>query len=673
MTIGSRRRITREALFAVIPEYAEATSREAAERMFERDKAEIHALGLDLTTEVDPWDDAVVHYRIPRGDRSLGPLELTGQEYTVLLAASRAWDDASAGGAARRVRAKLLSMGLEPDPDLVRRTPQGSVESLPVLAPLLEAVTAGASVAFRYRAAGGQLAERRVEPWVVGVHDGHWYVLGFDLDRQARRLFRASRIESYPRRGPLREHPVPADADLASALTGADGRGGEVAGAVLRIEPYKALGLRDAAGAAPAEPEVRLERAHRGATLRAVLGSARWSELVSPQSWRAELAEICEQIVRRHEGAPDLTGLQEAPVRPRPAIRVPATSTDHLSRLLAEASYVLSRGEVSLDQMAQEFAVSRRRLIEDLQILFVCGDLGAGWEDLIDVEWEDGWVRVRNADALDTPLRLGPAEVTALLAGLAALTPAQGDEARLVASARAKLMGLLARPAHASEERATSASSVDSADPPQVERGDEGGEAQGVMGSRRERIVAGIQEALDRRAGLVLRYSPPDREGTAVRRVLPLRLETAGAHGYLRAMDESARAERTFRLDRIVELLNADAPTITAGPAAPQATGATAGDPGTQGSPSQLAHAWLRLEAPAAWIAEAFSAAEIRELPDGSGIAARLEDPVRSALIDAVLEARGCAELLEPAGLRDEIVTLAARAAARHRGSEPVG
>ena len=52
---------------------------------------------------------------------------------------------------------------------------------------------------------------------------------------------------------------------------------------------------------------------------------------------------------------------------------------------------------------------------------------------------------------------------------------------------------------------------------------------------------------------------------------------------------------------------------------------------------------------------------------------ARIERPVRSALVDAVMEAAGAAELLVPGGLRGEIAQLARDAAARHGASEPLG
>src|SRR5690606_41795950 len=110
MTIGSRRRIDRAKLFSVIPDYAEATSEQAAERMFERDKAAILELGLPLVAERDVLDENTVHYRIDASP-STAELDLTTEEYTVLLAASRAWADATAGGAARRLRAQPPSHG----------------------------------------------------------------------------------------------------------------------------------------------------------------------------------------------------------------------------------------------------------------------------------------------------------------------------------------------------------------------------------------------------------------------------------------------------------------------------------------------------------------------------------------------------------------------------------
>ena len=89
MTIGSRRRIDRAKLFSVIPDYANAVSEQAAERMFERDKAAILELGLPLSTERDVIDENTVYYRIDTAT-SGAVLDLSTEEYTVLLAARAA-------------------------------------------------------------------------------------------------------------------------------------------------------------------------------------------------------------------------------------------------------------------------------------------------------------------------------------------------------------------------------------------------------------------------------------------------------------------------------------------------------------------------------------------------------------------------------------------------------
>lgn len=672
MTIGSRRRITRETLFAVIPDYATAPSKDAAERMFERDKAEILELGLDLRTEVDSWDESVVTYRIARGDGELPALDLTAAEYTVLLAASRAWDEASAGGTARRVRAKLLSLGQEADPDLVRTTAQGRVESLPVLTPLLEAVSARRGVSFRYRAATGEARERRVEPWIVGVHGGRWYVLGYDLDRGAQRLFRASRIESFPRAGHRSTQPVPADLDLAAAVAGAEHAASERQDIVLGIAPYKALALRDAVQAPMDAERVVVPQGTQVDARRLVLGASRWVSVEAPAPWRDEIAEVLSGIAWLHASHADDELPTRGEIRARAAIRTPTSSTDHLSRLIAEASYVLSRGQVELCAMAADFGITAKRLIADLEILFVCGDLGTGWEDLIDVEWEDGWVRVRNADALQGPLRLSAPEVTTLLAGLGALAAASGEETATIRNVQAKLCGALASGAPSdpldSEDRAEDGGARESGAGMDGRRSGE---------SRTERIVGSIQHALGAQEPLALRYSPPDRAGAQLRRVRPARLETVAGRAYLIADDLALGEQRTFRIDRIVEIADlldsGESADIESAADARGAVPSAAADDTRDSDAAALEPAWLRLEPAAAWIAEAFEAAEIRDLPDGAGAVVRIDAPVHAALVDAVMEAAGAAELLMPTALRDRIVTQAREAAARHLSGEPVG
>ena len=627
MTIGSRRRIDRAKLFSVIPDYAEATSEQAAERMFERDKAAILELGLPLVSERDVLDENTVHYRIAAAP-STAVLDLTTEEYTVLLAASRAWDAATAGGAARRVRAKLLSLGHDADPDLLRRTPRGAVESLPVLSPLLDAVVTGRSVRFAYRGTHGAPTQRHVEPWVVGVHEGHWYVHGYDLGRSAPRVFRASRIESFPAEGPAAKQPRPEQIDLAAVLErvlDSDDR----ASAELRAAPFKALALRDRAAASLDAEQLRLPVLPRPAARRLVLADVRWVELVAPAPWREEIAEVLSSIATAHEGTADISALEAAATRPAPRIRLTPQSGDHLSRLISAASYVMSRGEADLAELADALAITEKQLVTDLQVLFVCGDMGAGWEDLIEAEWEHGTVRVRNAEPLRRALSLSAVEITALLAGMAGEEPAEGAPA----------------PPVPHREEIAEAISAD--------------ERAARTADRAEQVLAAVGTALRAEEGaegsaLTIRYSSADRVGTSVRRIRPLRIESDGTRSYLLADCELAEGRRRFRLDRIVEILPDDTPMSRPGD-----------DVEADLSGRVEGQVWLRLEPAGHWIGESFGAAELRDGVDGTSYA-RLDSPVRAPLVDAVLEAAGAAEVLSPPALRDTIVTVARAGAVRH-------
>ena len=677
MTIGSRRRIDRARLMESIPEYRAAVSEDARLRMFERDKAEIIQLGIPLRSDYDPFED-VVHYRI-EAPSTTDELNLTTEEYTVLLAASRAWDERAVGGSARRGRVKLLSFGQEADEDLLRRTPRGSLESFPVLSPLLDAVTSGQAVTFQYRTAANKVSKRTVEPWIVGVHDGHWYLWGFDRDRDAPRLFRASRMESFPKSlGPARAER-PQELSLERQLARLDDSEDRAA-AEVRVRPFKAQTLRERADVGQETERFTLPMLPRPACRRLMLPHVRWAELLAPQPWREELVDVLARISALHEGDGDLSRIDRSEEVVRPRIRIASTGQDRLSRLISATSYVLAHGGADLEELANALGISKKQLVDDLTTLFMCGDLGTGFEDLIEATWEHGAVHVRNAEPLGRALRLTGGEIAALLAGLSVLDASGGPEQAIIASTRRKLRaaqggaeptddsgshrcaGAVAAESEAEPEEAASAPVGESAETASASITDPA-----PTGLSRAQIRAHIDRALAAPDGaLTIRYSSPASPGTSVRRLSGLRLESDGARTYVRAHCDLVDGERTFRLERIVDVLPGDAPLhADATSAELDLSGTVAGD------------VWLRLEPPARWIEESFDAVEMRESTaddDGArpGLLVKLQDPVRFALVDAVLESAGAAEVLQPRELRDTIVTVARDAMARHGAPEPL-
>ena len=187
MLLAARGWISRDRIRATIDGYRDLDATNF-ERTFERDKAELRAVGVPL--EVDDEGDG---YRIDRSSYELPPISFTPEELAALGAAARVWQDSVAADGTRQALATLRAAGAEPDPSrLATLAPRlGAVSHLMVWR---EAVTTRREVRFGY--AG---ATRRVQPWTLFSRRGRWYVVGLDPDRQAERCFRLDKVEGAPR------------------------------------------------------------------------------------------------------------------------------------------------------------------------------------------------------------------------------------------------------------------------------------------------------------------------------------------------------------------------------------------------------------------------------------------------------------------------------------------
>jgi proteasome accessory factor B len=86
----------------------------------------------------------------------------------------------------------------------------------PAFEPLWDAVGKRRQVSFPYqRASESEPTTRRVQPWGLARSSGRWYVVGFDVDRGAERVFRLSRIVGPVRAsGKSGAYDVPAGTDV---------------------------------------------------------------------------------------------------------------------------------------------------------------------------------------------------------------------------------------------------------------------------------------------------------------------------------------------------------------------------------------------------------------------------------------------------------------------------
>jgi proteasome accessory factor B len=198
---------------------------DAFERMFERDKEELRELGIPIETgSNDPYSNEEPGYRIKRQDFELPEIRLEPDEAAVLGLAARVWQHASLAAATSRAVLKLRAAGVETDTGaLAAVEPRVAVEE-PAFWPLWEAVRDRRPVTFDHRKQPGDRPVRRnLQPWSVLSWHGRWYVVGYDVDRAAARLFRLSRIvgEVAPT-GSVGSYDVPPGPEIreaASALT----------------------------------------------------------------------------------------------------------------------------------------------------------------------------------------------------------------------------------------------------------------------------------------------------------------------------------------------------------------------------------------------------------------------------------------------------------------------
>jgi proteasome accessory factor B len=218
--LSTRSWLTKEQIRSAVPQYADCTTTEAFDRMFERDKEDLRELGVPLVTgSHSSWFEDETGYRIDRTTYALPDVEFTAEELAVLGLASRVWQQASLAGPAARALVKLKALGVDTDDESLVGVEPKVRAAEPAFEPLYAATRDRAPVTFPYRSREGETTTRHVEPWVLTSRGRHWYVVGFDRDRQARRSFRLSRIEGAIRRiGGSGSYAVPDDLEAAADL-----------------------------------------------------------------------------------------------------------------------------------------------------------------------------------------------------------------------------------------------------------------------------------------------------------------------------------------------------------------------------------------------------------------------------------------------------------------------
>ena len=195
--LATKRYLTKSEIFRTIEGYE--GSSDSMERMFERDKDELRALGIEIeVSALDPLFDDEVGYRIRSENFELDRNGFTPTEIAYMSLAAQVWKDASLGEIAQKAIRKLSG--------LVKHT---DISEIPTLAPavlnapiflteIIDCISQRKPIGFSYIDSEMNTLERTVNVYSYFSLKGFWYFCGFDDTKQDVRTFRCDRIS-----GPL--------------------------------------------------------------------------------------------------------------------------------------------------------------------------------------------------------------------------------------------------------------------------------------------------------------------------------------------------------------------------------------------------------------------------------------------------------------------------------------
>lgn len=216
--LATRRYLTKSDIFRTIEGYA--GSAESKERMFERDKDELRAIGIVIEVGgLDPLFDDEPGYRIRPEEYNLNLGPLTGREIALLSLAAQAWKGAALSASAQTALLKLNSLGIQSDFDAIPSMAPHLNISFPSFGVISKAIANRNPISFVYIDKDLLRHTRRLHPFGIGNRGGRWYLVGRDLDKNEERTFRLDRIEGEVIiRGEFKAFEVPSEFSLVDFL-----------------------------------------------------------------------------------------------------------------------------------------------------------------------------------------------------------------------------------------------------------------------------------------------------------------------------------------------------------------------------------------------------------------------------------------------------------------------
>ena len=299
-----------------------------------------------------------------------------------------------------------------------------------------------------------------------------------------------------------------------------------------------------------------------------------------------------------------------------------ASPLERTSRMLDLVPYINTHQGISLVDLAAVFEISTDQMINDLTTLWMCGLPGYTPLELMDLDFESGYVTIRNAPTLARPRSITHEEGVALVLGLEVLRSSISTEREDLIAAIASLSQRIARLVNL--PLALSASSNIS-----------------------HEVTTSVRQAISHRSGLKISYHSLYKDEISSRVVLPLEMLESEGSLYLHAYCFTAQDFRHFRIDRVqsAETAEVEKPSTT--------------------PPANLEKIRFEVKVvrPTRDVAERFEESNLE-----AGTVFKSSSFSQHWIARSVLASAGAVELLTPAEIRSEIAKRAETILNRYEG-----
>jgi proteasome accessory factor C len=195
-----------------------------------------------------------------------------------------------------------------------------------------------------------------------------------------------------------------------------------------------------------------------------------------------------------------------------------------VARMLDLVPYLSTHSYISLKVLADEFHVSEKEMAKELTTLSMCGLPGYTPYELIEIDFESGFVTINNHDPLDIPRALSFTEIATLLLGLELLRESLEGEFPGISEEIGALTKILS---HLSGD--TIQADADST----------------------IHTIAELNRAIENRVALSISYHSTSKDQISQRDIEPLEIVDSDGHQYLNAYCRLAQSFRRFRVDRV--------------------------------------------------------------------------------------------------------------------------